>query len=76
MYKVYRVDSLSGYSGYSLVAANDAKEANAYVEEFKKQDKDNRHDSWGYYSVDESDIIDGLWSEFKGFVIFGVYYSG
>ena len=35
MYKVYRIYSKIDYTGYSLIAANTAEEANQMIEDFK-----------------------------------------
>ena len=49
MYKVYKVEPQMHYHGMSLVAANNAEEANS---------------------------IEGLLSERKGIVLYGIYYYG
>lgn len=36
----------------------------------------NWNDSWGYCEVDESDAIEGVLSERKGIVLYGIYYYG
>lgn len=75
-YKVYQINPLSCYRGYALIAAETADEANAFIMDFQEHDKNNRMDSWGYDKVDESDVIDGIWAEDKGFVNYKIYYSG
>ena len=75
-YKVYRVDPRNCYRGYALIAAETADEANAFIKAFQEDDKNNRMDSWGYDKVDESDVIDGIWAENKGFVNEEIYYYG
>ena len=76
MYKVYKVEPQMHYHGMSLVAANNAEEANSIIADFKREDTNNWHDSWGYCEVDESDVIEGLLSERKGIVLYGIYYYG
>ena len=76
MYKVYKVEPQMYYHGVSLVAANSALEANAIIADFKREDTNNWNDSWGYCEVDESDVIEGLLSERKGIVLYGIYYYG
>ena len=76
MYKVYKVEPRMYYHGISLVAANSAVEANSIIADFKKNDTNNWNDSWGYCEVDESDAIEGLLSECKGIVLYGIYYYG
>ena len=46
------------------------------VGEFKDFDKDNKLDSWGYELVDEDDVIESVYSEEKGIMLYGIYYSG
>ena len=76
MYKVYKVEPQTYYHGMSLVAADSAEEANSIIADFKIEDTDNWHDSWGYCGVDESDVIEGVFSERKGIVLYGIYYYG
>ena len=76
MYKVYKVEPQIYYHGISLVAANSAVEANSIITDFKKNDTNNWNDSWGYCEVDENDAIEGLLSERKGIVLYGIYYYG
>ena len=76
MYKVYKVEPQMYYHGTSLVAANNVEEANSIIADFKKNDTNNCNDSWGYCEVDESDVIEGLLSERKGIVLYGIYYYG
>lgn len=76
MYKVYKVEPQMYYHGMSLVAADSAVEANSIIADFKRDDTNNWHDSWGYCEVDESDAIEGLLSERKGIVLYGIYYYG
>lgn len=76
MYKVYAVTASCYYDGLSLVAADSVEEANEFIERFKKNDKNNRCDSWGYDKVYEHDLIDGLYAEEKGFVYYGISYRG
>ena len=76
MYKVYKVEAQMYYHGMSLVAAVNAVEANSIITDFKRDDTNNWNDSWGYCEVDESDIIEGVFSERKGIVLRGIYYYG
>ena len=76
MYKVYKVEHRMYYHGISLVATNSAVEANSIIADFKKNDTNNWNDSWGYCEVDESDVIEGVFSERKGIVLYGIYYYG
>lgn len=76
MYKVYKVEPQMYYHGVSLVAADNAEEANVIIADFKRDDTNNWNDSWGYCGVDESDAIEGLLSERKGIVLYGIYYYG
>ena len=76
MYKVYKVEPRMYYHGMSLVAAESTVEANSIIADFKKDDTNNWNDSWGYCEVDESDAIEGVFSERKGIVLHGIYYYG
>ena len=76
MYKVYCINSKSCYRGLSLVAADNAEEANSIIERFKDFDKDNKLDSLGYELVDEDDVIKSVYSEEKGIMLYGIYYIG
>ena len=76
MYKVYKVEPRMYYHGMSLVAAESAVEANSIIADFKRDDTNNWNDSWGYCEVGESDVIEGLLSERKGIVLYGIYYCG
>ena len=76
MYKVYKVEPQMHYHGMSLVAANNAEEANSIIADFKRDDTNNWNASWGYCEVDENDAIEGLLSERKGIVLYGIYYYG
>lgn len=76
MYKVYEVQSRKYYYGLSLVAAVNAVEANSIIADFKRDDTNNWNDSRGYCEVDESDAIEGLLSERKGIVFYGIRYCG
>lgn len=74
-YNVYVIDSDCFYHGKSLVAAENAEEANKIIKNFKDQDKDNTFDSWGYCFIDEDDIISDVYSERKGIVMYGISYG-
>ena len=52
MYKVYKVEPQMFYHGMSLVAADNAEEANSIIADFKRDDTNNWNDSWGYCEVD------------------------
>lgn len=74
MYKVYRIYSKMDYTGYSLIAANTAEEANWMIEDFKKSDSRNLNDSYGYDYVDENDVIENLHADYTGFILHGINY--
>ena len=74
MYKVYRIYSKVDYTGYSLIAANTAEEANQMIEDFKKSDSRNLNDSCGYDYVDENDVIENLHADYIGFILHGIDY--
>ena len=76
MYKVYVSRSACYYGGISLIAANSAAEANKTIDLFKEVDIGNKCDSWGYTSVDEDDILEGVYSEKDGIICSGIYYTG
>ena len=75
-YKVYVIDSEAHYTGTSLVAAESAEEANKIIDAFVKDDPHNYCDSWGYCHVDEYEAIEGVYSEQKGIIYRGIYYTG
>lgn len=75
-YNVYEINCTRLYNGYALVAAEDANEANNFIEQFKKEDSDNYCDSNGYCYVGKGDVIEDLYSERKGIIKYGIYYSG
>ena len=74
-FNVYEISSAFGYHGYSLVAAESASQANAFIEEFKKSDSDNVYDSMGYTFVSESDKISDIYSDISGFILHRIYYG-
>lgn len=76
MYKVYKVNSKTYYKGLSLVAANNADDANRIIKRFQEEDPSNKYDSWGYEIVTELDVIDDVFSERYGIVLAGIYYYG
>ena len=76
MYKVYKVEPQIYYHGMSLIAADSVVEANSIIADFKRNDTNNWNDSCGYCEVDESDVIEGVLSERKGIVLYGIYYYG
>lgn len=75
-YGVYKCNSLMHYEGYSLIGADSAKQARKIVSEFQKQDEKNEYDSWGYGTVEEDDLIEGIWSESEGIIHMGIHYVG
>ena len=64
------------YTGYSIVAAKTADEANEYIKQFKERDKGNLGDSKGYSFVDEDDIVREVYTERSGIVLHGIHYNG
>lgn len=74
LYKVYKILCKMYYSGYSLIAANSAEEANKMIEAFKESDPSNLYDSFGYRLVDEGDVIESLRADHDGFILHGIYY--
>lgn len=75
-YKVYKVSPKMHYSGFALIGAHSAEEANRYIDHFLEMDLHNDLDSWGYDHVDEDDVIDDLWAEKNGFILTEIYYIG
>lgn len=75
-YNVYKIDSTLCYYGISLVAAKDADEANDFIQEFKREDFSNTLDSKGYSYVDETDVLEDVYSERKGIIMYGIRYFG
>ena len=57
-------------------AAESAEEANKIIDAFVKDDPHNYCDSWGYCHVDEYEAVEGVYSEQKGIVYRGIYYTG
>ena len=76
MYKVYKVEPQMHYHGMWLLAAFNAEEANSIIADFKREETNSWNDSWGYCEVDESDAIEGVFSERNGIVLYGIYYYG
>lgn len=76
MYKVYEIDHMCCYKGISLIAAEDAVEANKIIDDFIKSDENNVYDSRGYCHVKESDCIQPFHSDIKGIIRYGIYYTG
>ena len=75
-YKVYQCDSEAYYSGYALVAADDADEANEYVKDFKESDINNNFDSRGYSKISEHDLLESIVSSTCGIIEYGIRYTG
>ena len=76
MYKVYKIEPRAHYHGLSLVAAENPEEANALIDSFRENDTCNYGDSWGYCRVGEDDVIEDVFSERKGIMLYGIYYYG
>lgn len=76
MYNVYKIDSTNHYSGISLVVAENAEEANLFIDDYKERDIDNIGDSRGYSYVEECDKLEGVFGESKGIIYYGIFYSG
>ncbi len=74
-FNVYEISSTSDYRGHSLVAAENASQANVFIEAFKQSDPNNAYNSMGYNFVDESDRISNIYSDITGFIIHGIYYG-
>ena len=64
------------YSGVALIAAESAREVNAFIDNFIANDSKNLGDSWGYSYVNEDDRIDCVFANRKGILDYGIYYSG
>ena len=75
-YNIYVIDSEAYYGGKSLVGAESADEANKIIDAFIHNDPHNHGDSWGYSHVDEDDAVEGVYSEQKGILYYGIYYTG
>lgn len=79
-YNVYKIETggkyASCYRGFSLVAAENADEANKIIAEEIKKDVHNDCDMWGYGTVNEHDIVENVYSDVKGIVLYGIYYYG
>ena len=76
-FKVYHIDTALGcYSGFALVAVENAEKANQFITSFKESDKDNYFDSRGYSFVSESDVIEDIYSEETGILKYGIFYCG
>lgn len=76
MYKVYHMNPGTCYSGFALIAAMSAEEANEYIANYKEQDASNVYNSYGWTYVYEDDVIENLTSSVGGIVYNSVYYSG
>lgn len=64
------------YRGMSLVAAKNVEEANKIISEEIKEDTHNDKNMWGYGEVNECDIVENVYSNVKGIVLYGIYYYG
>lgn len=76
MYNVYVIHSASCYDGVSFVAAENAKEANKFIQDRIKNDSANIADFWGYCFVDEDNMLEDVFATEKGFVFSGIHYRG
>ena len=76
MYKVYYMSPSSCYSGFALIAAMSAEEANECIANFKERDSNNKYDSYGWTYVYEDDAIEELSSNVGGIIYDHIYYSG
>ena len=73
MYKVYKIDPIAGYHGFSLVAAESPKEANKFIKDYKAESGLN---SEGYGTVSGyTDKIEGVFSEHKGIIYRGIDFN-
>ena len=79
-YNVYKIETggkyASCYRGISLVAAESVDQANEIIAKEIKKDIHNDRDMWGYGTVDEYDIVENVYSDVKGIVLYGIYYYG
>ena len=75
-YNVYQVPSGIYYRGLSLIAAEDAIQANKFIKEFKESDPKNISSSWGYDYISENYKLDDIYSDKTGILYKGIYYSG
>lgn len=79
-YKVYSVNPGGKYErcyrGMSLVAAENVEEANKIISKEIEEDMHNNRDMWGYGTVNECDIVENVYSEVKGIILYGIYYYG
>ena len=79
-YNVYEIkpggEYASCYRGSSLIAAENAEEANKIILKEIQEDEHNERDTWGYSTVQEYDIIENVYATVKGIVHYGIYYYG
>lgn len=79
-YNVYEITPggkyASCYRGSSLIAAENAEEANKIILKEMQEDEHNERDTWGYRTVQEYDIIENVYATVKGIVHYGIYYYG
>ena len=76
-FKVYHIQPNSScYAGFALVAAENAERANQFISYFKERDSSNRSNSRGYSFIDESDVIEGIYSEDDGILKYDIFYCG
>ena len=79
-YNVYRIETggiyASCYTGMSLVAAENVDEANKIITKEIKEDVRNDLNMWGYGMVNEFSVIENVYSDVKGIVLYGIHYRG
>lgn len=79
-YNVYEIKPggkyASCYRGSSLIAAENAEDANKIILKEIQEDEHNERDTWGYSTVQEYDIIENVYATVKGIVHYGIYYYG
>ena len=75
-YKLFLIEPGCCYFGNSVVSAVDSKEVNKIIQDFKNEDPENALDSRGYNFVDDNNIIEGAIGIKKGFLYYGIRYSG
>ena len=73
MYNVYKIDAKACYDGFALVAAESVEDANEIISDFKAEDPHNKMDSWGYGYVTEYNLIENLYSSYKGIIDYGIH---
>lgn len=72
MYKVFVVTPMYPFSGCVLIGAENTEEANAFIKKHEKNNK-GRCDEGAYYKLHDYDIVDGIFSNEKGFIYNDIY---